>query len=122
MAVANRVTELRLALSQGGTLRKRVTIISVERERVIEIRGRGHRSEDWCEQCGTKTLMLAPKELAVIAGISSPAVCGLVETGRLHSTRTRDGSLRVCLNSLRVLSDGKLTTGSRIIECEGDRE
>ena len=122
MAVANRAIELRLALSQGGTLRKRVMIISVERERVIEIRRRGNGSEEWCEQCGTKTRMLAPEELAVIAGMSLPVARGLVETGRLHSTRTQNGLLLVCLNSLQVLSNGKLTTGSRTIECEGDRE
>lgn len=116
MAVANRVTELRLALLQGGTLKKRVTIISVERERIIEIRRGGRRSEDWCEHCGIETRMLAPEELAVIAGISSPVVCGLVETGRLHATRTQDGLLRVCLNSLQDLSNGRLTTGRRIIE------
>ena len=82
-------------------MKKRVTIISVERERIVEIRLRGQANEGWCEHCHTRTRMLTPEELSVIAGFGSTRVLRLVEAGRLHSIRTREGLLFVCLNSLQ---------------------
>ena len=83
-------------------MKKRVTIISVETERVVEIRRRGRPNEGWCEHCHTRTLMLTPEELAAIAGSGSSRVLRLIESGSLHSTRTEEGSLFVCLNSLQL--------------------
>ena len=91
-------------------MKKRVTIISVERERVLEIRRRGRPNEGWCEQCRIHTHLLRPEELAVIAGLGSSQVLRLLEAGRLHSIRTAEGLLFVCLNSLRQRA-GLLTGG-----------
>ena len=95
---------------------KKVTIISVEKERVIEIRWQGQRRESLCEQCGIEVLMLTLDETAVLARVSSGLVRGWVETGRVHFTKNSDGLLLVCLNSLGRLPDGRLIDGSRIIE------
>ena len=96
-----------------GTLRKRVTIVSVEKERVVEIRGLRRSRESGCEQCGVETRLLTPDEAALIAGVSPSLVCDWVETGRVHFTKTSDGLLLVCLNSL-----GRLLN----IECLGGRK
>ncbi|HEX5733898.1 MAG TPA: hypothetical protein VF131_13780 [Blastocatellia bacterium] len=82
-------------------MKKRVTIISVERERVVEIRLQGRTGEGWCEQCRIRAHMLKPEELAAIAGFSPSQVFRLLETGRLHCIRTAEGLLFVCLNSLQ---------------------
>lgn len=60
--------------------------------------------------------MLTPDETAIIAGVSSGKVYDWVETGRVHSTRTSEGLLLVCLNSLYPLPNG------RLIESEGGRK
>jgi hypothetical protein len=92
-------------------LRKKVTIISVEKERVIEIRWQGPRREILCEQCGARVRMLTADEAAVVAGVSPSAVCDWVETGRVHFTRDSDGLLLVCLNSIGCLPEGRLIAG-----------
>ena len=86
-------------------MKKRVTIISVERERVVEIRWRGRARESLCAQCGRKARMLTPDEAAVVAGVNSPGIYRLVETGRLHFTKTSEGLVLVCLNSLGLLAN-----------------
>lgn len=87
-------------------LKKRVTIISVERERVVEIRWRGRARESLCGQCGREARMLTPEEAAVVVGIGLPGIYGLLEAGRLHFTKTTEGLVLVCLDSLgRLLSE-----------------
>ena len=88
-------------------MKKRVTIISVETERVVEIRRAGRTSHGWCERCRMQTPMLTLEELAVITGVGSGRGFGPAETGRLHFNRTPQGVLLVCLNSLEALSDGR---------------
>lgn len=92
-------------------MRKRVTIITVEQERTIEIHWQGQRRESLCEQCGGEARMLTPGEAAAVAGVSPQMVCGWVETGRLHFTKTPDGLLLVCLDSLSRLPNGRLIAG-----------
>ena len=101
-------TNEQLGLRLRGTLRKRVTIISVEKERVIEIRWQGRNRESGCEQCGTQTRLLTPGEAALVAGVSSSLICDWVETGRVHFTKTSEGLLLVCLNSLGRLLNGRV--------------
>ena len=81
-------------------MKKRVTVISVERERVVEIRLRGRARERVCSQCGRTVSMLTPDESAVVAGVGLPGIYGLLEAGRLHFTKTPEGLVLVCLNSL----------------------
>jgi hypothetical protein len=51
----------------GGNLKKRVTTITVEKERIVEIRWRGRKKELRCEQCGTEVCLLAADEAAAVA-------------------------------------------------------
>jgi excisionase family DNA binding protein len=44
--------------------------------------------------------MLTPDEAAVVAGVGLPGIYGLLEAGRLHFTKTSEGLVLVCLNSL----------------------
>jgi len=108
-----------LALMQGGTLKKRLVVISVERERVVEIRRQGPPGEAWCEQCRVFTHLLKPEELAAIARLGSPQVFRLLEAGRLHPVRTAGGSLFICMNSL--LETAGLLPGDEQLDDEGDR-
>jgi excisionase family DNA binding protein len=107
MAAANRVA----FSTVGGSLKKRVTIITVEQERIIEIHWQGQRRESLCQQCGAEVRMLTPDEAAGLIGVSPPTVCDWAETGRLHFTKTSDGLLLVCLNSLSRLPIGRLIAG-----------
>lgn len=95
-------------------MRKRVTTITVESERVIEIRWQGRRREGRCERCGIEARLLTPSEAAVVAGVSQPTVLGWVESGLVHLTESADGPL-VCLDSLGLPASG------RMIEWEGDK-
>jgi len=85
-----------------------VTIISVEKERVIEIRWQGRKRESGCEQCGIRTRLLTLDEAALVAGVSSSLICGWIETGRVHLKKTPEGLLLVCLNSLGHLLNGRV--------------
>ena len=85
-------------------MKKRVTIISVVRERVVEIRRQGRTDQIWCERCRVHTHLLKPDELAALAGLSPSQVFRLLEAGRLHCIRTAEGSTFVCLNSLQQTS------------------
>lgn len=102
-------------------MRKKVTIISVEKERVIEIRWQGRSRESLCEQCGVQARMLTLDEAAVVAGVSPSQVRDWVDTGGVHFTRTSDGLL-VCLDSLVACRMAGLPQGRRMIECEGGRK
>jgi hypothetical protein len=92
----------------GGSLRKKVTVITVEQERVVEIRWRGQRRESRCEQCDADARMLTADEAAAIAGVSLGVISGWAAAGRLHITTTSEGLLLVCLNSLGRMPNGKL--------------
>jgi len=46
-------------------------------------------------------MMLTPEDAAVVAGVSAHTIQRRVESGRLHFEEMPDGTLRICLNSLR---------------------
>jgi hypothetical protein len=58
-------------------LKKRVTTIIVEKERIVEIRWRGSR-EILCEQCGTEVRLLTAEEAGALgsAGPCMSCCCG----------------------------------------------
>ena len=89
-------------------MRKRVTTITVESERVIEIRWQGRRRERRCERCGVEVRMLTPSEAAAVADVSSQTVLGWVEAGFVHFIKTSEGLL-VCLDSLGPLAYRRLS-------------
>lgn len=80
-------------------MKKKITIITVEQERVIEIRLKGRRRENTCEQCGCPRL-LTTDEAAVVVCVSPQVILGWVETASLHFTQSRNGVLLVCFDSL----------------------
>lgn len=88
-------------------MRKKVTVITVEQERVVEIRWRGRTRESRCEQCGADARMLTADEAAAIAGVSPAVLSGWAEAAGLHLTTTSEGLLLVCLNSLGRIPHGK---------------
>ncbi len=85
-----------------------MTIISVEKERVIEVRWQGRKRESRCEQCGIQTRFLTLDEAALVACVSSSLVCDWIETGCVHCKKTPEESLLVCLNSLGHLLNGRV--------------
>lgn len=95
----------------GENLRKKVTVITVDKERVIEIHWHGQRRESRCEMCRSQVCLLTPDEAAVVAGVSPLIICRWIETGRVHFTRTSDDLLLVCLNSLGQLPSLTLSDG-----------
>jgi len=79
--------------------KKRITKITVERERVI-ISRRQRAASAWCAECRAQTQMLKPEEAAAVAAITPRTIYRWVEAGKLHFTESSDGWLLVCLNSL----------------------
>jgi hypothetical protein len=127
MAVANQAAGLnRVAsshvLPRGGALKKKVTIITVEQERVIEIRWQGQSRQSLCEQCGVPSRMLTPGEAAAVVGVSSQTLCDWAEAGRVHFTKGPDGLPLVCLNSLSGLPHGRLIEAQPCNRLDGGRK
>jgi hypothetical protein len=73
--------------------------ITVERERIVEIRAAG-RSGIGCEHCGAEGRMLTPEETAATCGLSSREVYRRVEDGSIHFRETSTGLLLICIASL----------------------
>ena len=85
-------------------MRTRRMTITVERERIVEIRATG-RSEMECEHCGAEGRMLTPEEAAASSGLSSRVVYRRVEDGSVHFRETSAGLLLVCIASLAGETD-----------------
>jgi excisionase family DNA binding protein len=81
---------------------KRRTEITVERKSMVFRRGR--HAPLYCTKCSTPTLLLAPDEAAVVAGVSTRTIYRWVETERLHFTETPGGRLFVCPNHITYRS------------------
>ena len=75
-------------------------MITIEKERSIEIISRHLRVKGWCRQCSSPVVMLAPEKAAVIAEVGPRVIYRWVEAGRLHFVETDRGLLRICLDSL----------------------
>ena len=84
-------------------IRKR-TEVTVETEMlVIFPRGAGARLA-WCEGCGAESLMLTPREAALLAGVTTRQIYARVEDGSLYFKEQPDGTLVVCACSLGMKS------------------
>ena len=79
-------------------MKRRRMLITVEEERVIEIRAPG-RPNVRCD-CGADGLMLTPEAAAASTKLTSRAIYRLVEDGSLHFKETPSGLLLVCIASL----------------------
>ena len=58
-----------------------------------------------CADCPTgDAIMLAPEQAAVLAHVPTRMIYRWVETGAIHYKEAPNGSLIVCVKSLRVIS------------------
>jgi hypothetical protein len=55
----------------------------------------------WCAACGAQAEMLSPDAAARALGANTRYVFRLVEAGVVHFAETHDGTLLVCLASLK---------------------
>ncbi len=54
----------------------------------------------WCEECAAEVLMATPEEAAALAFTDLQTIFMWVELGTVHSTKTPDGLLVICPDSL----------------------
>jgi excisionase family DNA binding protein len=80
--------------------KKRRTEITIETERLLVMSVQRESSLGWCDNCAGQVTMITPNEAAVRARISPRTIYQWVEAGKLHFTKTSEGSLFICLNSL----------------------
>ena len=91
-------------------LRRRVVTTTLTRE-VWTVRRAGAesapRTRKWCDVCAEPSGLLTPDEAAAMAGVSPRVIREWAEGSRLHSVKTSDGALLICLNSLAVSEQGE---------------
>jgi len=80
--------------------RKRIKLF-VETYEVIALK-RGKAISAWCPHCAGMTKMVSPEIAAVLFRIPTRTVYRRIEAGAIHFSENSDGSLLVCLDSLRV--------------------
>ena len=78
---------------------KRITRLTVERERTFVFRTRSRQSR-WCEQCEAQVETVFVDEAATVSGLSEMAIYQLIEARSLHFAEDESGRVLVCLNSL----------------------
>ena len=54
----------------------------------------------WCEKCAVEVLMVTPQNAATLAFTNLQTIFLWIELGTIHSTKTPDGLLVVCPDSL----------------------
>ena len=79
--------------------RKR-TEVTIETETHVVWRRDAGALRAWCNGCGAESLMLTPREAALLAGVTTRHIYERVERGALHSKELPDGTLLVCAPSL----------------------
>ena len=81
--------------------KKKTTIVTFESRERLTIRQGASSILARCEGCGTDVWMVTPNEAAARAGTDSRAIFRGVESGEIHFVEGDNGSLFVCLNSMR---------------------
>jgi hypothetical protein len=79
--------------------RKR-TEVTIESETTVILRRGAGALRAWCEGCGAESLMLTPREAAILAGVTTRLIYAHVERGTLHYVELPDGTLLVCGHSV----------------------
>src|SRR5262249_16470094 len=72
--------------------------ITLETEKIV-IRG-DLRDVNWCHKCAASTLMLPAERAGMLLGEHIESLVREAEQGKVHSMRTSNGILMVCLKSL----------------------
>jgi hypothetical protein len=80
---------------------KRKTEMFVETTRRFVIRRRTGREQIFCFDCGEP--MLTSEQAAALLETSCRTVFRLVESGSMHFSETKTGSVLVCLSSLAAI-------------------
>jgi len=75
--------------------------ITVETHQVTVIRRRRSAHRAWCAACAQTVPMVSAEEAAALLGLTVRKVYRLVEAEGLHFTETREGWLRLCLDSIQ---------------------
>ena len=76
------------------------TEITIEKHRILRVRGRSGSVPRWCNSCGPDALMVSPVEAAVLAGVSVRTINRCVEAETVHFVESIDGRLYVCVRSI----------------------
>jgi len=79
---------------------KKKATITVETERLLVVSHSRGSVEHWCEQCGTKVLMIGLTEAAAITGLTERAIFRLTEAGAIHLMETTEGKSLFCVDSI----------------------
>jgi hypothetical protein len=78
---------------------KRTTRITVETERVLIVRG-ANPVRAWCTRCAAEVDMVLLEAAGVLAQVDHSTIQQWLDAEELHSAQMRDGSARICLDSL----------------------
>jgi len=87
----------------GKVTNKRKTKITFETERLFVISKPTSRAPAWCDACGEHVRAVTAEDAALLANKSLAAISRAVESEKLHSTRTEEAPLLICLNSILSL-------------------
>lgn len=81
---------------------KRRIEIFLETEQLFFLRGgkAGHLA--WCEKCAGDVQMMTPEAASFVSRQNTRTIYRGVEAGRVHFTETPEGSLLVCMDSVRA--------------------
>ncbi|MBS1795267.1 MAG: helix-turn-helix domain-containing protein [Acidobacteria bacterium] len=83
-------------------MRRRIEIITVERERIVRAANGG-----FCPVCKCPGALLSTAEAASLAGVKASSVRRWLARRLAHGVKTRGGRYRVCKNSLFDKIDGR---------------
>lgn len=82
--------------------RKKVTVIAVEMDQTMIVRGQGAQIRAYCAVCAAQVPTVTLNEAAALAFTEVNAVNRWVAEKRIHFAGTETGGLRLCLPALLV--------------------
>jgi len=80
-------------------MKRRVTRITVQREREVIFSHDKENREAWCGRCAKSVQLIDSSEAAGLLGLDSTAA--LPERDGIHLVETTKGAFLICLDSLR---------------------
>ena len=83
-------------IAKGLSMMKRKRTEITFETRSLVLRRTRQQASLYSTTCSTPTLLLAPDEAAVLAGVNTRTIYRWVETEQLHFTETQKGELFVC--------------------------
>jgi hypothetical protein len=80
---------------------KKKVKITVETERVLQIRQPQNCLSAWCAACAAQVDLVGPEEAAARSRVSTRTIYRWVEAGQLHFSENAEGRLLICAASLK---------------------